>query len=614
MPRKRHGTRLADLFRCKSRKVRTGVSYAGTGKEIVTDPEHTHAIDTRPAFTQVIATPAPSKTVLQGTSYFNFILENTSAGAMDDMMIRFKIKFGAGYDHRVMPTTQWFERIEWYDRLTGTELARVYGDTMHMSLMSLSEEELFILRDMVNVDPKTGRHSHRTWMTDDEEYFFLPLLHQWISKMNLDLSALRGDIELRFYPRGNIHVYKPQNARMKLRLNAALVTEPVVTLEEMRLMQNVTLLSNGLKLGHHYPPGFVPEQRFIDWVQYVDYGRTLDAGKEFRVQLDQFSHKSGALFVMLRRSGLQNVTGARDTAETIYPLEGSQLFVCEALGDKATIDYEDIQGRSLMGEGTPIDEKYLRKNTLPEIFNQPSRKNTNTYIIPFSNDLKNMIHGDMDGYRVLRGDRESIKIVTDAAPRPTYDAFAFTQPTTDTKTVFSFMYKKKPIAQFEVKVDAKAGVITARDPVDDDTTVTLDNHKYPKYTIGTIRGLKHAAAIINQHKALQDDGVQIALYYSGTGTVNDTKTWVLNTPTVNGTYALVVEYQTLDGQPLVVEKGEIGTSRSMEVFEGAAVTDIYSSSQIGRRGFNPGLYDIYVYSAYFRYLHLVDGRLEAAAA
>lgn len=602
MPKRGHGTRLGDLLHFRRKKIRTGVTFTN-GQEILTDPEHAVAVDTRPAWTQIIATPAPNKTVLSGTSYFNFILENTSSGAMDDLMIRFKIKFGAGSDHRLMPVTQWFERIEWYDRLTGTELARVYGDTLHMSLMSLSQAELNIIANFVNVDPTTGRHTHRTWKEGDEEYFFLPMMHQWISKMNLDLSVLRGDLEIRFYPRGNIHVYHTSN---RLNFSTTDYTAPSFTLEEMRLMQSCTLLPNGLKVGHFYPPGFVPEQRFVDWVQYVDYGRSLEPSKEFRIQLDQFSHKSGSLFVLLRRSGLQNVTGAKDPLETIYPLEGKQLFMSEALGDNATVDYEDIQGRSLLGEGTPVDAKYLRKHTLPLLFNKASRKNTNTLIIPFSNDLKNMIHGDMDGYRVLRGDRESIKIVTDVAPRPTYDAYTYTHPALESnnEVTLDFKYNGRPIGTFKI-AKTQAGADSAT-PVSVNPTYTAG-----VWSVGSKYGLKQISQILNMHKLLQEAGLQLNLAYATTP--SDTKTWSYDAKA--GAQSLVVEYLTLNNQPKLFQMGEIGQSRLLDVVittgDGAG---IWSSSQIGRRGFNAGLYDIYVYSAYFRYLHLVDGRFHAAAA
>jgi hypothetical protein len=308
------------------------------------------------------------------------------------------------------------------------------------------------------------------------------------------------------------------------------------------------------------------------------------------------------------------VNGAADPSETIYPLEGAQLFVCEHLGDKATIDYEDIQGRSLLGEGVPIDEKYLRKNTHPALFNKPSRKHTNVCIIPFSNDLKNMIHGDMDGYRVLRGDRESIKIVTDAKPRPTYDVCKYSQGTSATTTTFSFMYKKRPIAAFSVVSGA-----SVTGPILQTLPQTVGTNTYPLYQIGSLRGLKHAAAIINQNKILYQDGVQVDLHYAPLATYTDQSTWTYSMatyPTVATDYALVIEYLTLDNQPLLFEKGDVGFHRPMEMFVGTANVDthIANASQHGRRGFNAGLYDIYVYSAYFRYLHLIDGRLDAAAA
>eukprot|EP00808_Paulinella_micropora_P022530 g41299.t1 len=95
----------------------------------------------------------------------NFILENNQSGAIHDATLRFKITFTTSgsqpTDSRVLPTTQWFERIEYIDRLTGTEIARYHGDMMHLILNTLPQEAIDQIADMVNMDPKTGKISGR---------------------------------------------------------------------------------------------------------------------------------------------------------------------------------------------------------------------------------------------------------------------------------------------------------------------------------------------------------------------------------------------------------------------------------------------------------------------
>ena len=171
----------------KLQKVATG-KRARNGQEIVIDAEHARAINARPCWTQTVMAPAASTSALSNTAFFSFILENNQAGAIHDATLRFKITFtGAGNaqptDSRVLPTTQWFERIEYIDRLTGTEIARYHGDMMHLILNTLPQEAIDQIADMVNFCPKTGKVSGRQWEHNAEQYFYLPLVHTWMNGM-----------------------------------------------------------------------------------------------------------------------------------------------------------------------------------------------------------------------------------------------------------------------------------------------------------------------------------------------------------------------------------------------------------------------------------------------
>ena len=79
----------------------------------------------------------------------------------------------------------------------------------------------------------------------------------------------------------------------------------------------------------------------------------------------------------------------------------------------------DVHGRSQLGEGTPIDERYFREETMGQLVRASYMKSNGVYMIPFTNDPKGMLDGVMDGYKTFVGSRERLVINTGPAPRAT---------------------------------------------------------------------------------------------------------------------------------------------------------------------------------------------------
>eukprot|EP00808_Paulinella_micropora_P015031 g29935.t1 len=499
-----------------------------TGATVVVAPNHIVKMSTRPVWTQTIMTPKPNTPALDNTAYFSFILENNSPGAIEDATLRFEIKFaatGTPTDSRVLPVTHWFERIEFYERLSGQELARYYGDVLHMLMNTLSQEALASINDMLNQNMYC-RLSSRVWSSGDVQWFYLPIVHLLLNGLQIDSSHLKGDLEVRFYPRGSIFVEDQTTQTVPC----------TATLEEVRLISSSTIMPNCLLVGKHPDKiGKTLRHQYLDYVQFIDHGKVMQPSSRVTVDLDQFNHRSGALFVYLRRSGLQTGYSAGTITynpDRAYEATG-RLLKCEALGDTATIDLEDVQGRSQLGQGTPVNERYFREHTANELFNEIFANSNNTYVIPFSNDLRGMLDCEMDGYKHFVRARERLVFNTAAAPTETTLELAPSISITITSTnLMTFRYE---------------GVIVAIADVDEDKTLASINFSTWHYEMHATGAWTVINTLLARNSYLKSKGIKISLA-SKTGTAANVQA---------GTIVVTVTFTDLNDQPLICGKDDL---------------------------------------------------------
>lgn len=625
----------------KMQKVSSGVTDPRTGVALVTKPEHTTYFSDKPMINQEIMTPAPSTSALEQTAYFSFILENKTGGVVKDWTLRFNIQFerkngtpyGPGCNNAVHPVTQWFERIEWIDRMTGEEIARYHGDMLHMLFSTQAQEDLKAVDDMVNLCRETGRYTERQFAHNEIQYFYLPLIDHWFDEMDLDLGALKGDIEIRFYPRGTIFV-EDQDALPNAGAFRA-------NLLELRMIQGTSMYANGARIDlrkQKLTGG--QRQNYLDFQQYIDYGRYFVPGQEYTVDLDQFHNDCAALIMLLRKSGVQKDAAGVPTGEVIDPYKGKQLYKFESLGEQGTIDHENVHGRSLFGDGTPVDELFFRRRYPTELFNNDFAKKNSVYVVPFSNNLQGMLNGEIDGFHRFRGERERLRLRTGAAPAPTEITYYFLN-----EAQTGFMHGADPGNNrnvFEVRFKGIQLAIRA-------------DKKLNLYPNGPLQGqfasqydgrlsLKDIVDTCNSTTALQAENIQIGkidvevkdVVSSNTRLISSTDAngGILTDKTDNpdplaidpngGEYVLNVKLHVtdLDGQPEVQHGADLPklfTIRMSTHSAGGDAVESISDSTVaetiftpGKRGFNAGVYDVTLYAIYYRTITEVGGKLMAS--
>eukprot|EP00808_Paulinella_micropora_P006016 g42714.t1 len=433
----------------------------------------------------------------------------------------------------------WFERIEYIDRLTGTEIARYHGDMVHLILNTLSQEAIDQIADMVNMDPKTGKVSGRQWENNDEQYFYLPLLHTWINGMDLDLSTLRGDLEIRFYPRGSIFVA----AQSAVNGQSAPAVPCTASLSEIRFITGCTQLPNGMRLGRSpLKQGKVAEQKYIDFVQYTAYAQRIKPSDRLAIDLDQFSHHSGGLFVFIRKSGDQTSYGDATTYYPQYTYDTTgRLMTYDMLGDATTIDLEDVHGRSQMGEGTPIDERFFREETMGQLVRSSYLKSNGVYLIPFSNDPKAMLDGVMDGYKTFVGNCERLVINTGPAPRATAITHKY-GPFYANGATFAASDTNRLIVDYK-------GVTVAI--LDIDSGLTFARITDRRYTSPATAALTNLNTVLASSSWLRSCGVKIKFSNTRAGASN-TVDWE-----VSASMEYTASVTDLNDQPIIWSRGDV---------------------------------------------------------
>lgn len=517
-----------------------------SGQPIHVLPEHAVAHDGKKMFITEVMTPAPSTTALNQTNQFSFIIENDAAGLIKDAVLRFNITMlnapTGGTNARAMPVPLWFDRIEWYDRHSGQEIGRYHGDTMWWMLQTLPKAYQEVLQGPVNYDARSGKFSSYEQAEDEVHNYYLPLPHLWLEGFDLDLSLLRGDLEIKFYPKGNILVDA-----------ANIATVP--SLNEIRWVGGSEMFSQLSRLQFRRSRALATHQHnFVSIQQYTATGVAITAGSEVTFDLDQFHHESAMLFFCVR-----------DIPAAGTAVSNSNAMNYVSLGPRATIDHENVHGRSLLGDGTPLDGEYMRKFVATGVFPHDFVNNNAVYVIPFSNNLAGVWNGEVDGWHAFRGDRERIRVVTDAVG--VNAEIEITMTVVPTAGTFTIHYKGDSTAA--LAFGATAATMDAA--VNALPSVIAEDLKYTfETTAAAAPGAVLTAAITDRSD---------------------------NPKPLNGTGLLYMESQ----DPLVLVDWGASTEESVTGQYGFGITGNAPGT---------GTYQVDVYSVYYRHLQQHNGRLE----
>ena len=187
------------------------VSHTKNNKNVVQKAHHSSISAERYRnITHAIMSPAPSDKSLRSIhngSQIKFYLEANTCRIIKSCKLRFKILLSlvGGLTSNYPPTYNWFDRIEFYIRDSGVEIGRIYSDVLSMFVNSGDEKEETKLNYFVNQSkdyaPLTNNNISKRKNIPLEQYFYLPLDASFFTGMDIDLTSIKSDIEIRLHPR-----------------------------------------------------------------------------------------------------------------------------------------------------------------------------------------------------------------------------------------------------------------------------------------------------------------------------------------------------------------------------------------------------------------------------
>jgi hypothetical protein len=348
-----------------------------SGKNIALKPEHAINYNDRHTIRTLQASPPVNENVFTNGSTFKFILEENSMKTIKNMVWRFQITEQGTGGTVLAPTGNWFNRIEIYDRHTGNELARYYGDNLYWSASLLDQQDIKRLTPYLNLDGSV------TQLVSTSRYYYLPMVAFWSDNFDLDMSSLNHELEFRFHPKTGI----VSSGSADIILNDLSLVAEELQLNENSRMENKQFMTRHVK-AHNY---LTPQQ-------YIKTGQTMNANTKYTFNLDTFHHKSAMLQFCIRVAD-NNLNG--------------DALDYQDLSD-GLIDLVSQSGESLYGNGSAVVADYCKDVIGSRQFNNDFYDTNNVYSIFFCEDVGSAFSGMIDGYYSFKGQKDQLEITTPA--------------------------------------------------------------------------------------------------------------------------------------------------------------------------------------------------------
>ena len=328
-----------------------------------------------------VMTPAPNELALNNGAQIKYFLKSDALKTIESATLRFQVRMDTATDELV-PVPYWFDRIEFYNRHSGEELGRLYGDALFLFLNALDQQHVEQWSELANYNAINFSRSQNPQTLGTTRYYYLPLVASIFEGMHLDMTTINTDIEIRLHP-----------ASGGPTING--VGTPVLI-----EVAGVYEVDNVDDASHHAHKDFlskhVPIHYYLDVQQYVETGRIMNAGTQYEFDLDQFNHVSAAIVAVIRRTGETNSNNGLQDYIDLYD---------------GTVDITNSTGKSMYGGGRDVPADYLRNVIAPKYVDSQFFGKVAMYPIMFG-DLQKALAGSADGTHRFNGDKQSLVINT----------------------------------------------------------------------------------------------------------------------------------------------------------------------------------------------------------
>lgn len=332
-------------------------------------------------------------------SKFSAVLESGGFSKLNSLCLQIDLTITGGTPGDtvglVVPT-YWFSRHE-YRASNGTRhLNIVYDDALHLALSKLNQTELYYYAKAMGSTLNSDDLVNNISVTLDGSgngsvQVFIPILGNWIDNSDLWWRNVDGDLIFDFHPASDIRTVAGAHQVNCENINFVIQTEAMDPMDHA--------------LQEKFHDKVASEVSFLDAVPVNYFNETITVDQRKNFKLDSLAGEFAFLAVYIRATG--------STLPQKYNNNSLQN-----IGNTATVDVVKSSGQSILGDGTPISNRYLKNYVVAQQFSDGNRMldALNIVVIPFGGSISGAWHGNKDGCLYLENGNNIELSITPRAP------------------------------------------------------------------------------------------------------------------------------------------------------------------------------------------------------
>lgn len=357
--------------------------------DVIIRPEHNVISPSKTIWRTLAFSGANFSSFFNGTEQqFNMRIPHESYDSIKSMVV--EIPISVATNRAVLVAVPYFfTRIELWRMVDGQRIQTFYPETMMMNLATLSAGQREDLFPALGLDSKTwwNRESDCLLQAGESKTFYLPLLGSIFDAAHgIDISQWETDLEIRFVFRASIRAE-----------NTGIITCGTCNL----LIENEASSHADLFAQDKHLAKMTRKINFIDWIDSSTVGQTLTASTSSNFVLNQIQdvHVPFLLF------------GVR-ASQTSVVNHGQMNFL--DFGETATFDVLNVNGQSIIG-GQALRAEFLKNVVMPAILPSDISRMTNLYVIPWTDNIKATLGGQVSGAHHFEDNTYRLQITPSAA-------------------------------------------------------------------------------------------------------------------------------------------------------------------------------------------------------
>ena len=297
-----------------------------------------------PSYTKYICSDAPTNLLRNNSAKYRYTIPKNSVHNLSHLSFQMIIKQTASASCRVVPSWNWFEKIEF--RLNGGDvLSTIYPQSNFFSLFSAVRDSHlpYLARNVWFDDTPKSRYGVRRDTLPQNRIISvqLPITAAFFNTSDFVYANSQQDIIVELTPASSI-------------IAETLSGSPSIDLQSLAIMvENTDHPADEKRMRELEHKKSLHSSLFLYPVEVIKTSQTLTAGTQYRFELDSVAGKVAFIQFAVKPT----------SSHLVNTSNGNQKYI--NIGDEndspATIDLVDSANQSIFADGTPVNTKYLRQ-------------------------------------------------------------------------------------------------------------------------------------------------------------------------------------------------------------------------------------------------------------